>query len=455
MGRIAGRALVLGGSIAGVTAARVLADRYDRVTIVDRDELSDVSGHRRGVPQGRHVHVLLPRGKRAIGELFPGFYGDLVAEGASLGSTMDATLCFSGQRMCRVDAGLDVVRSSRLLLEDTLRERVLALPNVEVLGGRQVAGLTSDDGRAVSGVRVLDRASGEEETFAADLVVDATGRGSQAASWLEELGYPTPEVEEVRADVTYTTMQYPHRPGDEVDEIIAGPEPSAKRAGGAVVIEGDRWLVMMAGVLGERPPTDHQGFVDYAGTLAIPDIHELIRDRRPLTDAVVMRYPANRRSHYEQLDRFPEGLVVTGDALCSLNPIYAQGMSMAAVEAIVLGECLDEGTDRIGPRFFEAVEGDVDVAWTMARSNDVRRAADGAPPSLKDRLLGSYLDRVTRAASSDPVVTAAFLRVVTMVAPPQTLLHPRVVLRVAADSLRRRVRPVTGDRGVRAPTATT
>ncbi len=197
MDSIQGRALVIGGSVAGIMAARALADHFERVSIVDRDRLSSANGRRRGVPQSRHVHVLLPWGRRAMEELLPGVTGELVDRGAIRGTTLDGVFCCMGQVMRRVDAGLEVVRASRTLLEDELRSRVLSRANIELVDGWQLSELLSRDGSRITGVRLLDPdGSGAEHEVAADLVVDATGRASRTPAWLEAIGCPPPPVDE-------------------------------------------------------------------------------------------------------------------------------------------------------------------------------------------------------------------------------------------------------------------
>lgn len=450
MGDTGQQAVVLGGSIAGMLAARVLADHFAQVTVVDRDPLSKASDHRRGVPQSRQVHVMLPRGLQAIEALLPGVTDELVEHGAARGGSVDATFCFSGQRLCTVDAGLTDIRASRLLVEQRIRSRVLALPAVELLDGWQAVDLLGGDG-AVTGVAVRPvSGAGDARTLDADLVVDATGRGSRAPAWLEAMGVARPEEDQVAAHVVYTTVEFPQRPDEPVREIIVGPAPPAARGGAAVAIEGGRWVVTLAGRGDDHAPTDTAGFVEYARTLPIPDIHALVRDREPLTDAKVFQYRANRRRRYDRMPAFPDGLVVVGDALCSFNPVYGQGMSMAALQAQVLHRCLADGTERLGPRFFAAVAPDVDVAWDMATMTDAKYPAAGVTRTLKDRLIGGYLDRVVRVAGSDPVVAAAFLRVATLMAPPESVLHPRIAGRVLTTS----VRPPAGGRAAPAPTAT-
>lgn len=243
-------------------------------------------------------------------------------------------------------------------------------------------------------------------------------------------------------EVSYTSCLYPRLSGDERSAIIVSAvPPDGLRGGGAIAVEGDRWVVTLGGVLGEHAPTDVDGFVDYAATLAIPDIHEMIRDRRPLSDPVLMRYPTSRRRRYDRVERFPERLVVMGDALCSLNPVYGQGMSVAATEAQALGDGLDAGIDGIGPRFFSAVGRVVGDAWQMAASGDAHYVNDGdGGSSLPLRLLGGYQRRLLDVATRDPQVSRAFREVMAMLARPPALLRPSVAVRVFTGSRRSRGR---------------
>lgn len=436
-------AVVLGGSMAGVLAARVLADHYRKVTVVDRDRFPAVGMRRRGVPQDRHIHALQTLGKRTIEELFPGTTAELVDQGAVIGDWgRDATMCFSGHRLQTVEAGLDLLAGSRPLLEGHLRARLAALSGVVLLQGRGVHGLVFDPaGTRVTGVRVLRREDDSvEEVLDADLVVDATGRGSRLPRWLEAAGYAPPEVEETGLEVAYTSCRFPRLPGDEEAAILVGAvPPDCLRGGGAIAVEGDSWLVTLGGVLGEQAPTDLEGFRAYAATLPIPDLHDLVHDRDPLGDAVLMRYPTSRRRRYDRLERFPERLVVTGDALCSFNPVYGQGMSVAAVEAITLRECLDDGPGAIGPRVLAASAPVVDDAWDMAWSGDATFLPElVAQRSWPERLVARYQGRLLEAAAHDPVVSRAFREVMAMVARPPSLVRPSIAARVLSGPWRRR-----------------
>jgi len=432
-------AVVVGASMGGLVAARVLSEVYDRVTLVERDVLDDSASPRRGVPQGRHAHGLLARGREVLEDFFPGLTEELVGLGAG---RIDLQAQFrwinGGRQMHRADSGLVGLGVSRPLLESRVRARVLALPNVTLLDGCDATGLTAtaDRGR-VTGLRVLRRTDdgGADEVLDADLVVDASGRGSRGPQWLESLGYPAPQVEQVQIGLAYASRSYrrdPHGPaGAAVGATLANP-----RGGVIIDQEGDRWIVSIGGILGEAAPLDHEGFTAFAATLPSPAIHEVIRDAEPLTDAVRFRYPASSRRRYERMSRFPAGYLAFGDSICSFNPTYGQGMTVAALEGTVLRTCLADGTADLGRRFFRGAARIVDIPWDISVGADLRFPDVSGQRTAKVRMVNRYLERVHRAAETDPSVGRAFLRVVNMIDRPERLMAPRTALRVLRGSRR-------------------
>jgi 2-polyprenyl-6-methoxyphenol hydroxylase-like FAD-dependent oxidoreductase len=434
------RAVVLGGSLAGLLAARVLADAYAQVMVIDRDELPEAPKHRRGVPQGRHIHGLLARGQEGLEELFPGLTAELIAHGVPAGDVLaNGRLYFSGYRLRQAHTGLVVLSASRPVLESHIRARVRALPNLTFLDRCDIVGITTKpDGRRVAGVRILRRADGSaEEVLGAELVVDATGRGSRTPVWLDTLGYERPKREQVKIELAYVSRTYRMRPdalgGDLA--VVQAATPKHPRAGALQVLEGDRGLLTLAGILGDHPPTDPAGFLDFARSLQFPDIYETIRDAEPLSDPVSFRFPASVRHRYEWLNRFPDGLLVVGDAVCSFNPIYGQGMSVAALEALTLRRHLQRGMEPRPHRFFRDIAHAIDVPWDIAVGGDLMFPGVPGRRSPKVRLVSAYLARLHAAAAHDASLGTAFVRVAGLVARPESLLRPRVALRVLRASL--------------------
>jgi flavin-dependent dehydrogenase len=260
------------------------------------------------------------------------------------------------------------------MLEAAIRARVRSLPSVQFMVQCDVAGLTTtSDGGRVTGVRMIRRLDGSAaQILTADLVVDATGRGSRTPVWLETLGYPRPPVDQVRIGIGYASRTYRLVPGllDGNLGILIAPTPDHPRGGALAAVENDRILVTLFGILGDHPPTDPRGFTDFAATLQFPDIHHALRDAEPLDEPVPFRHPTSERHRYERLSRFPDGLLVMGDAMCTFNPIYGQGMSVVALQALAMRAQLQQHTRPRPVRFFRQIGRIVDVPWSMATGGD-------------------------------------------------------------------------------------
>jgi 2-polyprenyl-6-methoxyphenol hydroxylase-like FAD-dependent oxidoreductase len=442
MRRIGEHAVVIGGSMGGLVAARVLSDAYERVTVVDRDELAEGRpAPRRGVPQGGHAHAVIAGGRAALEELLPGLTEEVERLGAPRGDAQDNVRWLQlGARLAQAPCGLHGLHVSRPLLEHRVRARVCALGDVTLIDRTDVAGLATARDGAVTGVRLIRGRDGSaEERLPADLVVDASGRGSRSPRWLGEIGYQPPTEESVRVDVTYSTRLFRARPealdGDLA--IVVCATPTTPRLGVLIALEGDRWIVSLAGYRGDRAPLDLPGFLGFAASLSTPDLVDALRDAEPLDDGATHRFPASVRRRYDRLRRFPEGLLVFGDALSSFNPIYGQGMTVAARQALVLRRCLEAGTRGLSRRFFRGAAREVDAAWKIVMGSDLRiPAVEGARPAPV-RLMNAYLARLLAGAQTDAGLAEAFLRVAYLVDRPERLLRPSLALRVLA----RRRRP--------------
>lgn len=451
----ADRAVVLGGSVTGLLAARVLTEHYRQVTVVDRDRLDPGrTGARRGVPHGRHVHGLLARGQQILEQLFPGFTAELARAGVPTGDLGRIRWYFDGRRLNPADTGLTCVSALRPDLEGHLRARVAALPGVSIMDGHDVLRLgTTANRRRVVGAVVRRRDAGAaEELLEADLVVDATGRGSRTPGWLEELGYRRPPEDRVKIGLTYSSRQYRIGSYDVIrDDLSINPvaTPAHPRGAFCTRVDGGRLIVSLTGVLGDRPPSDPDGFLAYARSLPVRDVFEVISAAEPLGDAVSFHFPASVRRRYERLTDVPDGLVVMGDALCSFNPVYGQGMTVAALEALELRRHLEAPGGLRPRRFFRDVARVIDAPWDMSASGDLGFAGVAGRRTPRVRLANAYLRRVQAAAARDPAVTAAFMRVAGLVDAPGALLRPRLVARVLRPTGRfaRRADPAGGPPG--------
>lgn len=441
MKQIGQHAIVIGASMGGLLAARALADHFQHVTLLERDTFPAAGEQRKGVPQGRHTHALLPQGRQIMEDFFPGLTRQLVEQGALLSDTLAESRRFiGGGHYCQVQTGLFSLMVSRPFLEAYIRRRVLALPNVQALEACDVLGLTATENRQrVTGVRLIRRQTGSiEEVLSADLVLDATGRGSRTPAWLESLGYTPPEEEQVQAGMGYVTRTYQRTPdhlqGAKVVMIIATPQ--LRRGAIMLAQEGDRWTLTLAGYSGDHPPTDEAGLLEYARSLPAPDVYEVIKDARPLSEPLAAKFPVNTRRRYEALTRFPAGFLVSGDAMCSFNPVYGQGMTVAAMEAAALTVCLAEGPEGLAQRFFSRASKVIDIPWNITVGSDRRLLEPDHPVPPLARFINWYMGKLHCAARHDPVAALAFLKVAGLMAPQPSVLHPRVALRVLWGNLR-------------------
>jgi 2-polyprenyl-6-methoxyphenol hydroxylase-like FAD-dependent oxidoreductase len=427
-------AIVMGASIAGLGTARALSNHFERVTVVERDVLPEGVEARKGVPQGNHAHGLLATGYRVLDAYYPGLFDEIVERGGARGDVTGDFLWYQyGGWKLRTPTGLGGAVVSRQLLEATVRARTKALDNVEFLEGADCEQPEHRGGRVV-GVRVTERGTGEERLLEADLVVDATGRGSQSPKWLKEWGYDEVPQTEIAINVGYATGLFERRPGDlygSSGAIIAGTVPESTRFAAILGIEGERWMITLAGTLSDYPPTDFASWPDFAKSLPTTDLLDMLRDRQPLSEIVAYRYPANRRRHYEKLARFPEGYVVLGDALCSFNPVYGQGMSVALSEAKALDECLEQGLQGLARRFFPRAHKITDSPWTIATGEDLKYSQVEGKRPAGFKLVNAYMARAHRAARKDPVVLRRFFEVANLLAPPTAMLSPKIAWRVA------------------------
>lgn len=436
MSEQAGRhAVVIGASMSGLLASRVLSAYFDRVTLLERDEVTGEAVPRKGQPHARHLHSLLAQGLAIFERFFPGLREDLCAGGAMLGD-MGADMrwhAYGGYRR-QFASGMTGVLMTRAFLEQCVRRRVLALPNVTVRSRTDVDQPVDAGGR-ITGVRVDGNGAGPE-VVEADLVVDASGRGTATPKWMEALGYGRPEESAVKINMGYSTRFFHRRPGDLEGAklvLVSAHLPGIRRSGYVFPVEGDRWMATLGGWGGEYPPADESGFLEHARGLAAPDVHALLSRLEPMSDIVQHRLPSNLRRHYERMRRWPERYLVMGDAVASFNPVYAQGMTSAAMQAAVLDGVLAErgdGLDGLRERYFPAVARVVDMAWRLAVGEDFRALTTSGPKPPGTDMINAYVTRVHRATQSDPAVYRAFLDVMNLVRPASTLLRPRMVWRV-------------------------
>jgi 2-polyprenyl-6-methoxyphenol hydroxylase-like FAD-dependent oxidoreductase len=435
------QAVVIGGSLAGLLAARVLSEHFTSVTVVDRDELPTEPVHRRGVPQSRHTHGLLAKGYAILEGLLPGFGADLIAAGAKACDLDNDVIWYNeGHALRRAPSTMAGLLVSRPTLEAYVRRRVAAIPGVTILAKTEALGLLDHGGR-IAGASVVGPEGGL--TLPASLVVDASGRSNRGPSWLADLGYSAVPEETVNAKLVYVTREYQRVDGaQDFAAVIIGHHPGNPRGTGTAASDGNRWMVTLLGVGDEVPPTAPGEFEEWAARLDGSEVRELVRTAQPLTDPVRFRIGPSVRRRYERCAVLPEGFIALGDALCCFNPAYGQGMTTAAMAASWLGTCLKRGRRNLTKRYFAGVKPIIDVPWDITVGADLRFPEVEGVRTGRIKFLNGYLSHLHRAAASDAVVGAAFLKVANFLAPPPSLMSPAILWRVwRAGRARKTVTP--------------
>ncbi|MET9729572.1 FAD-dependent oxidoreductase [Streptomyces sp. NPDC006458] len=439
-------AVVLGGSHSGMLAARALTAVADRVVVVERDTLPTGPAPRKGLPQARHAHMLWSGGARAVEELLPGITGVLRAAGAHRMPVTTGIVALSAWGWFRRwPESHHVILAGRDLLDATVRARVLADERVRLLDGTEVSGLTGT-AAAITGVRVRPRDGGEERVLEAGLVVDATGRGSALPGWLRSLGLPAPERREVDSGLAYASRLFraPEQARTGFPIVNVQPDPRAQgpgRAGFLLPIEDGNWIVTLSGTRGGTPSPDTADFARFAREeLRHPLIADLVERAEPLTDVSFTRTTVNRRQFYERMPRWPEGLVVLGDALAAFNPVYGHGLAAAAQSALVLRDVTRRhgwGTPGVARRVQRAVARPVGAAWDLAISQDVfYPGATDRGPTLRERLVAEYVGRLMLTATGNGRIARRVTDVTSLERGGAVLLTPGVLLAAAVGPLR-------------------
>ncbi|MFJ6798897.1 FAD-dependent oxidoreductase [Streptomyces sp. NPDC091268] len=429
------QAIVLGAGFAGLVAARVLADHFDQVVVIERDDLAG-EGARRGVPQSHHPHAFLARGHEILQQLFPGLAAELLASGACSAEMLsEVRYVFQGHPIKQVPIGLHVTLASRPFIEARMRRRIQELANVEVRERWELAGITAE-GPRVTGARVVSLDTGMSETLSGDLVVDCLGRSGRSSAWLEELGFARPGEERVRSGLTYASGRVRLTGGAPSGDRTVIVTAVAGRARGLVLIEQERgeWMLSVHGYgPGNVPPSDEAGFMEFARDLAPADVRQALKGAQLLGGVELFKVPHSTRRRFDKLRRLPEGLVALGDSLCSFNPVYGAGMTSAAMQALTLGECLAATRSRpqaLPRAYFRAASRGVSQPWWFALLADFLLPEVGGKRPFGMPVIRRHLTRTLTAAEHDGQLAGDLFRTIGMVAPITRLVSPRSLLRI-------------------------
>ncbi|HSU91795.1 MAG TPA: hypothetical protein VLI44_10090 [Sporolactobacillaceae bacterium] len=445
-------AIIIGGSMAGLCAARVLSGFYEKVTVVDRDSYPAGAHERPGVPQSRHVHALLARGRQELDLLFPGFEKTMLERGAleiNFGRDF-ATLRPNGWAIRRPNL-ITTLFASRVLIEATIRELLRRSANVELIERAEAVGFATSraDSIRVTGVTVSPRDSGAPFTLTGDLIVDASGRSTKCPAWIEAMGLPMPAETVVDSHTGYASRWYQvnpaSRPGDWwwkgawIDAVGA----NFSTAGVMFPVEGDRMIVTMAGIGGNYPPSDEDGFTGRLSQLRSPIIASEVALAEPISKVYSYRQMANRWRHYEKWNARLDGFVALGDSTCAFNPVYGQGMTSGALSALMLGESIKNSPPDdldLPRRFFAAQARFQSEPWGLATGADFRIAGTEGTRPLISRVLDPLLGRMFEVAGDDPNIGERIGEVINMIKPPSALFEISMLALIAKAWSRRLIK---------------
>nr|WP_090339082.1 FAD-dependent monooxygenase [Mycolicibacterium malmesburyense]CRL67207.1 2-polyprenyl-6-methoxyphenol hydroxylase-like oxidoreductase [Mycolicibacterium malmesburyense] len=435
-------AVVCGASMGGLLAARVLSDAYDSVTVVERDSLPDDVSQRAGVPQGHHLHMLMSLGLTVLEELIPGATTDLRRAGAPVIDTRDLSAVYfevRGHALCRTKAlddpdAIPVQAASRPLLESVVRERVCALPNVKVLDGHDVVEPVLTDG-AVTGVHIVDRTGAHQTTLSADLVVDATGRSARTPAFLAAHGFTRPVERSYRVQLSYTSQLFRLSPEALADRVVfVSPTRERPTGVGMLAYEDDTMIVTLIGVAGYQLPTRLPEMLAAVAECVPPKVSAALAKAEPVGETHHRQFPTSVWRRYDKLPSFPHGLLVIGDAVCSLNPMYGQGMTAALLQAQSLRETLAAEAAPVSRDYFREVARKLAPFWWANRLNDFAFLPTSGWKAWPQRALNGYVTAYMTAASTDIALSETFLRMLQGVDPGTILMRPGNVARVLAHA---------------------
>ena len=428
-------AVIIGGSISGMLAARVLANHFGKITILEKDDILTDPVSRKAVPQDRQAHIMNMKGETIISKYFPGFYEEIEQEIFRVG-TEDLCFFHYGSWKCRCKTKVINHFISRPFFEYHLRRRLLLFSNIHFLQENEVYELITEQNK-VLGVRLKNNLRHHIE-LRADLVIDASGRGTKTPHWLESLGYQRPREEKVEINIGYSSQMFPRTEKFDFSVMSIYPKaPIGTRMGVIYPIEGDRWLVGMVGLLGDYPSHDGEGFLQFAKSLDRPDIYDVIKNLEPLSPISTHRFPSNLWRHYEKMPTFPGNFIIVGDAMCSFNPIYAQGMCVAAMESEVLDQILNQNQslEGLSLRYHKRASKVINKAWVAATSEDLRYPDAVGKRTFSLTMLNWYMAQIFELTSIDKKICSRFYEVQSFLKKPIMLFTPYIFLRVIQHGL--------------------
>ena len=432
------KAIVIGGSIAGLLAAHVLSDHFEEIILIEKDNYVEDDKIRNGIPQANHVHILLVKGREILQDFFPELEKDLVKKGANkIDFLNDSRYRLPSGWAPKFNSGIVTFTCTRTLLENTLRHQIQKNSKIKIEKGKQITSLVLEKSNKIS------LKTKENEEIHGDLIVDCTGRNTKTPSWLEDIGFPKPKETKIDSFVGYATRRYIPPKNDRKWKMLAifNKPTTNPRTGVIYPIEDGKWLVGLYGIGKNYPPTDEKGFLEFTKNLESKELYDALKDATPDSEIHGYRIQGSRKYHYEEMLRWPENFIVLGDAVSVFNPYYGQGITSAALGAKTLDDLLKNSKIEkdFTQKFQKRLAKTVSLPWILGTSEDIRWPTTlGKRPDAITRLVQNHAQKVLLLAPKSTLATKSFLQMMHMIRSPAIIFHPVILLQLIANSIWKR-----------------
>ncbi len=432
-------ATVVGGSMAGLIAARVLSNHFEKVTIIEKDIVNNEPETRKGQSQTKHIHLLLVQAMNTLSHYFPDLKEELLANGAlELDVGNDYNWYSYGGIKKKGKTGITALTMSRPLLEYHVKKGVVSMGNIVIQDNTKVKEIHIKN----NVVRALSiEKEGKREELKTDFIVDASGRGSKSFKWLKQHGYEIPQESKIKIDITYVTVLFKRKKvalGQKLEVISYSPEAPKEKLGVVMMpIEDDRWVLTLIGMRGAIPPQNDQELIMFLKKLPIKGIYDIVSETDRLTEFMVYKYPNSVRRHYEKLKNFPGSYIVLGDTISSFNPMYAQGMASSIFQAKILDEVLGQITsnDHIFKPYISKVTKIIEALWTAGAYEDFKYPETEGKKPIAANLVNNYMKTLQKAANNDAELFKEILEVAGFLKPGMKLFRPKILWKVFRKNL--------------------
>ena len=432
------KAIVMGGSIAGYLAARVLSEHFKEVVVIEKDSYTDDNSIRSGIPQANHVHILLVRGREILEDFFPNLEKELLKAGANkIDFLNDSRYRLPSGWAPKFDSGLNTFACTRMLLENTIRQQIQKISKIKIEEGKQITSFVAEKSNKIS------LKTKENEEIQGDLIVDCTGRNTKTPTWLEHIGFPKPRETRIGSLVRYATRRYiPPKKDRKWKMLVILNNPTTNpRIGGIYPIEDGKWLVGLYSIGRDYPPTEEKGFLEFTKQLESLELYDTLKEALPDSEIHGYQVQGSRKYHYEEMSKWPENFIVLGDSVSVFNPYYGQGITSAALGAKTLNDMLkkEKIEKKFTKKFQKRLAKAIELPWVLGTSEDMRwPTTTGKRPDPITRAVQNYAQKVLLLAPKSTIATKSFLQMMHMVKTPTVIFHPTILLQMIENYIKRK-----------------